>query len=165
MILSAIVAVSENNAIGVDNDLPWRLPDDLKFFKRTTMGCPVLMGRKTFESLGRPLPGRLNVVISRQKDLQLPEGVLLCNSLEEGIARIEQEGTEEGFVIGGGNIYKQAMPLLNKLYITQVHTVLDNADTFFPEVDKEKWQLTWEEHHDKDERHAYDFTFQEWERI
>lgn len=165
MILSAIVAVSENNAIGVNNDLPWRLPDDLKFFKRTTMGCPVLMGRKTFESLGRPLPGRLNVVISRQKDLQLPEGVLLCNSLEEGIARIEQEGTEEGFVIGGGNIYKQAMPLLNKLYITQVHTMLDNADTFFPEVDKEKWQLTWEEHHDKDERHAYDFTFQKWERM
>lgn len=165
MILSAIVAMSENNAIGKGNQLPWHLPDDLKFFKRTTIGKPVLMGRKTFESLGRPLPGRLNIVISRQKDLSLPDGVLLYNNLEAAIQRLAEENTEEGFIIGGGNIYQQAMPLLQQLYITQVHTVLKDADTFFPEVNTSEWEMTWQEKHDADEKHAYSFTFQKWVRI
>ena len=95
MILSAIVAVSDNNSIGRDNQLPWHLPEDLKFFKRTTLGKPVLMGRKTFESLGRPLPGRLNIVVSTQKNLVLPEGVLLFHNIDEAVARLEQENTEE----------------------------------------------------------------------
>src|ERR1700758_2604846 len=99
MIISFIVAVSDNNAIGRDNQLPWYMPEDLKFFKRTTLGKPVLMGRKTYESLGKPLPGRLNIVIS-SKNIELPEGVLLYHSLEEGIARLQQEPVDEGFVIG-----------------------------------------------------------------
>lgn len=165
MILSAIVAMSENNAIGVDNDLPWRLPDDLKFFKRTTIGSPVLMGRKTFESLGSPLKGRLNIVLSRSKELQLPEGVLLYDDLKDAIARLEEEGTEEGFIIGGGKIYEQSLPLLDRLYITRVHTELENADTFFPHVDHAHWKLSWKEEHATDEKHAHAFTFQKWDRI
>ncbi len=112
MTVSAIVAVSSNHAIGRDNDLPWYLPEDLKFFKRTTMGKPVLMGRKTFESLGRPLPGRVNIVLSTQRDLSLPEGVILCHTLEEGMERLKTEGNDEVFVIGGGKIFAEAMPLL-----------------------------------------------------
>ncbi|MCB0698466.1 MAG: dihydrofolate reductase [Chitinophagales bacterium] len=165
MILAAIVAMDENNAIGIDGGLPWHLPEDLKFFKRTTMGCPVLMGRKTFASLKKPLPGRLNIVISRQKDLELPEGVLLFDSLEDGLKRLAKEDANEGFVIGGGNIYEQSMKLVDRLYITVVHTKLDKADTHFPHVDHAHWKLSWKEEHEADERHQFAFTFQKWDRI
>lgn len=165
MILSAIVAMSENNAIGKDNDLPWRLPDDLKFFKRTTMGCPVLMGRKTFESLGRPLPGRLNIVVSGQEDLELPEGVLLYSDLNQALKRLEEEGTEQGFVIGGGKIYEQLMPHLDRIYLTKVHIVIEDAHTYFPHINHAHWKLSWQEEHGKDEKHAYPFTFQQWDRV
>ncbi len=165
MILSAIVAVSENNAIGVDNQLPWHLPDDLKFFKRTTLGKPVLMGRKTYESLGKPLPGRLNIVISRQQDLQLPEGVLLFQDLREGIERLEKEVTDEGFIIGGGKIFEETMDVLDRLYITKVAAVIPDATAFFPEVDHSHWKLVWEEEHAADEKHRYAFTFQQLESV
>lgn len=164
MILSAIVAVSENNAIGVNNQLPWHLPDDLKFFKRTTLGKPVLMGRKTYDSLGKPLVNRLNVVISRT-DVQLPEGVVLVHSIEDGIKRIKQEATEEGFILGGGIIFEQTMNIVDRLYITRVHTHLDGADTFFPDIEEGQWKLVWEEHHPEDEKHKYSFTFQQWDRL
>jgi dihydrofolate reductase len=165
MTISAIVAAAEDNAIGKQNGLPWYLPDDLKFFKRTTLGKPVLMGRKTFESLGRPLPGRLNIVISSQKDLQLPEGVLLYHSLDKGIERMQQEGTDEGFVIGGGKIFAEAMPSLDRLYITRVHTTVYGADAWFPEIDHSHWKLVWEEPHEADEANKYAFTFQKFEHI
>lgn len=165
MILSIIVAVAENNAIGRHNQLPWHLPEDLKFFKKTTMGKPVLMGRKTFESLGKPLPGRLNIVLSRQADLQLPEGVLLYNNLEEGTKRLEDEGTEEAFVIGGGKVFEEAMPLIDRMYITRVHADIPDADAFFPDIDHSHWKMVWEEAHPKDEKHQYAYTFQQYERI
>lgn len=165
MLVSAIVAVASNNAIGRDNALPWHLPEDLKFFKRTTMGKPVLMGRKTFESLGRPLPGRLNIVLSSQKDLTLPEGVVLCHSLEEGLAQLKAAGNDEVFVIGGGKIFADCLPLLDRLYITRIEFQPDDADVFFPEIDSSKWKLVWEEPHQADERHAYNYTFQKYERI
>ncbi|MEZ5017881.1 MAG: dihydrofolate reductase [Flavipsychrobacter sp.] len=165
MILAAIVAKDENNAIGKDNTLPWQLPDDLKFFMRTTMGKPVLMGRNTFDSLGKPLKGRLNIVLSSQKDLELPEGVLLFHSLEEGIKRLEEEGTEEAFIIGGGKVYEQSFPLLDRLYLTKVHTTIDGAMVYFPEVDEKEWALKWEEHHEADEKHQFSFTFQQLDRI
>lgn len=165
MIISAIVAVAENEAIGRDNELPWRLPDDLKFFKKTTMGKPVLMGRKTFESLGRPLPGRLNIVVSSHQDLQLPDGVVLCHSLDDALARLEQEDTDEGFIIGGGNVYKQLMPVTERVYLTRVHTIVDDAHAFFPHLSHTHWKLTWQEEHYKDDRHDFDFTFQQWDRI
>lgn len=165
MILSAIVAMSENNAIGKDNDLPWRLPEDLKFFKRTTVGKPVLMGRKTFESLGKPLVNRLNIVISSNKNLDLPEGVLLYDSIEKGIERLRQEDTDEGFIIGGAKIYEQTIAELDRIYITRVHTEINDADAYFPHVDHSHWKLAWKEAHEADEKHAYSFTFLRWERI
>ena len=165
MLLSAIVALSTNNAIGKDNQLPWHLPDDLKFFKRTTMGKPVLMGRKTYESMGKPLPGRLNIVVSHQKDLQLPEGVLLYNSLDEAIDRLEKEATDEAFIIGGGKIFEETMDQLDRLYVTNVKTVIEDATAFFPDIDHSHWKIVWEEDHAADEKHKYAFTFQQLERI
>src|SRR5580704_8680049 len=106
MILSFIVAVSDNNAIGKHNKLPWHLPEDLKFFKRTTMGKPVMMGRKTFESLAKHLPGRLHIVLSGNKEMALPEGVLLYDDIGKAMERMQQENADEGFIIGGGKIFK-----------------------------------------------------------
>lgn len=165
MIISAIVAMSENNAIGRNNDLPWRLPDDLRFFKKVTLGKPVLMGRKTYESLGKPLVNRLNIVVSSQQNLQLPEGVLLYHNLDEAIERMKQEPTEEAMIIGGGEIFTLTLPQTDRVYLTRVHTVIDDADTFFPHLDHTHWKLNWEEKRQKDERHAYDFTFQQWDRF
>jgi len=165
MTVSAIVAVSENNAIGHENKLPWNLPEDLKYFKRKTLGKPVLMGRKTFESLGKALPGRINIVLSRQADLQLPHGVLLYDSLDAALQKLEDDGTEEAFVIGGGHVFAEAMPLIDSLYITRVHTIIKEADTFFPEVDHSHWKLVWEEAHEADEKNNYAYTFEHYERI
>jgi len=165
MILSAIVAVAQNNAIGKDNQLPWHLPDDLKFFKKTTMGKPVLMGRKTFESMGKPLAGRLNIVVSRQNDLDLPEGVLLYNSLDEALQRLEQEPVDEAFIIGGGKIFEETINTTDRLYITRVDVIIDGATAFFPEIDHTHWKLIWEEPHQADGRHSFSFTFQQLERI
>src|SRR6185312_3005695 len=120
MILSFIVAVSENNAIGIRNTLPWHLPEDLKFFKRTTIGKPVIMGRKTYQSLGSPLPGRLNIVLSSQKDIILPAGVLLYNDVNAAIERLKQEKVEEGFIIGGGKVFETTMALAERMYVTRV---------------------------------------------
>ncbi|MCD6063373.1 MAG: folA [Flavipsychrobacter sp.] len=165
MILSAIVAADEHNAIGKNNQLPWHLPEDLKFFKRTTMGKPVLMGRKTYDSMGKPLPGRLNIVLSRQTGLNLPDGVLLVNDLQDAIKQLETEGTDEAFVIGGGKVFEEAMPLLDRLYFTEVKTTVEGADVFFPHVDHSHWKLVWEEAHTKDEKHAFDYTFKQYEHI
>jgi dihydrofolate reductase len=165
MTLSFIVAASENNAIGINNELPWQLPEDLKFFKRTTMGKPVIMGRKTYESLGRPLPGRLNVVMSKSEHLQLPEGVVQAESISEAIAVAEAEKKDEVFIIGGGKVFAESMHLADRLYITRVHTTISNADAFFPEIDHTHWKLVWQEQHKADDKHAYDYTFQQYERI
>ncbi len=165
MILSFIVAVSENNAIGKGNALPWHLPEDLKCFKRTTLGKPVLMGRKTYESLGRPLPGRLNIVVSGNKELELPDGVLLYNDINAAVERMQHETAEEGFIIGGGKIFEETMALADRMYITRVHTTIPDADVFFPDVDHTHWKLVWEEKHNADEKHKYSFDFQQYERI
>jgi len=165
MILSFIVAVSENNAIGKHNSLPWHLPEDLKFFKRTTMGKPVIMGRKTFESLGRALPGRLNIVLSRDKDLKVPDGVLVYEDINAAVERIQQEQSEEGFIIGGGKVFESTIDLVDRMYITRVHTTINDADAFFPNIDHTHWKLVWEEKHHVDDFHQFPFTFQRFERI
>jgi dihydrofolate reductase len=165
MILSFIVAIAENKAMGKNNSLPWHLPEDFKYFKKTTLGKPVLMGRKTFDSLGKPLSGRLNIVISTQKNLQIPEGVLLFHDIDSAIKRLEIENTEEAFIIGGAKIFEETMPLADRLYITRVHTVIPDADTFFPDMDHTHWKLVWNEDHPADERHKYAYTFQRYERI
>ncbi len=156
--INIIAAVADNGALGRDNQLLWHISEDLKFFKRTTLGCPVVMGRRTFESLGRALPGRLNVVVSRKgvmtgpdgSEMAFPEGVVVVDSLEKGLAAAEagadnDTGRSSGpaaaeiFIIGGGEIYRQAMPLADRIYITEVH-ISPEADTFFPTIDPRLWR-------------------------
>ena len=152
-----IVAIADNNAIGKDNALLWHISEDLKFFKRTTMGCPVIMGRKTFESIGRPLPKRQNIVISRGFDA--PEGVIVVGSLED--AYMAAEG-ERCFIMGGGQIYSQAMPDMDRLIVTHVHTVIEDADTFFPPVDPSVWIVESRSEMYHDEESGFDFEFVEY---
>jgi dihydrofolate reductase len=142
--LSIIVAMANNNAIGKDNQLLWHLPEDLQYFKRTTMGKPIVMGRKTFESIGRPLPGRLNIVITRQQDWQ-HDGVKIVHTIDDALRLAEAQsmidGIDEMMVIGGAEIYKTALPQADKLYVTRVDAEID-GDAFFPEIDSSVWQET-----------------------
>lgn len=163
MIVSIIVATSLNHAIGKDNQLLWHLPADLKFFKTTTMGCPVIMGRKTFQSIGRTLPGRQNVVITRDKNFNADNqfDLTVVGSIDEALVKLHAE--KEVFIIGGGEIYKQSIDSVDTIYITLVHTVID-GDVYFPEIDKSKFDLVWEEKHVADEKNKFDFTFQKFER-
>ena len=152
-----IVAIADNNAIGKDNALLWHISEDLKFFKRTTMGCPVIMGRKTFESIGRPLPKRTNIVVSRS-GYEAPEGVVVVSSLEEAFAAVPSE-TERAFVIGGGQIYSQAMSIADRLIVTHVHTVIEDADTFFPAIDPSVWSEAERSELQTDPETGYTFEF------
>lgn len=136
MKISLIVAMASNRAIGLNNEMPWHLSADLKKFKKITMGSPILMGRKTFESIGRPLPGRQNIIISRNKDYQQP-GCLVFKSIEEAIASCQQQ--DEIFIIGGATFYQAALPLADKLYLTEINKSF-TADTFFPVIDRNDWK-------------------------
>lgn len=184
-----IVAIADNNAIGKDNDLLWHISEDLKFFKRTTLGCPVIMGRRTFESIGRPLPKRLNIVVSRS-GYAAPVGVRVVASLEEAYALAESElpgsakhdnngvisapshvmsgeaeaSVQRAFVIGGGQIYAQALEMADRLIVTHVHTVISEADTFFPAIDPSVWQVADRSQMQHDEESGYDFEFVEYKR-
>ena len=157
-----IVAISDNNAIGRDNQLLWHISEDLKFFKRTTLGCPVIMGRKTFESIGRALPKRVNIVISR--GFSTAEEVAVTSSLEDAFKVAEETNLERCFVIGGGQIYSQALSLVDSLIVTHVHTVIEDADTFFPEIDPVIWQVAERSELFHDEESGYDFEFVEYIR-
>ncbi len=158
--LSLIAAVSENQVIGKHNQLVWHLPADMRFFKNTTMGHTLIMGRKTFESFGKPLPGRKSIVITRQKYWQY-EGVEIVHSLEEAIKAAPHD--EEVFIVGGAEIYRLALPLCEKMYLTIVHHQFE-GDTFFPPVDFSQWHLISEEKHPSNEKHAYAFSIREYER-
>ncbi len=162
MVLSSVVAASTNNIIGKDNQLLWRLPNDMKFFKNTTWGMPVVMGRKTFESLGKPLTGRTNIVITRKKDWTA-EGVKVVSNLDEAMATAADADAKEAFIIGGGEIYKQTMPLVHRIYITRVHAILE-GDTSFPFIDEKEWELLSQLDFKADEKHKYDYCFQVWQR-
>ena len=159
--LTMIVAAGENNEIGKNNDLIWHLRDDLKRFKSLTSGHFIIMGRKTFESFPKPLPNRTHVVISRQKDYQVPTGVLVVNSIEDAIDAAKSDN--QPYIIGGGEIYKQAMPFASKIELTRVHSTFD-ADTFFPEINMEEWKETDSKVHDNDEQHKHAFSFMTYER-
>lgn len=159
MIISLIAAVSENNVIGIDGDLPWHLPNDMKFFAQTTRGHHVLMGRKNFESIPpkyRPLPGRPNIVVSRQNDFH-GDGIHVFNDIETGIAFAKQQGETELFIIGGGEIYKQTIGIADRLYLTHVHTSLE-GHAFFPVFEKKLWQKEILLEHPKDDVHNFPFT-------
>lgn len=170
-----IVAISDNNAIGRDNALLWHISEDLKFFRRTTSGHPVIMGRKTYESIGRPLPKRTNIVVSRGSEA--PEGTLLAASLEDAFnlaekaiagsaAQAQPEGQAPArcFVIGGGQIYAQALEFADRLVVTHVHMEIENADTFFPEIDREIWRVDQRSELYTDEETGYTFEFVEYIR-
>lgn len=164
MQLSIVVAVAEDGAIGRNGVLPWRLSTDLQYFKAVTMGKPVIMGRRTWEERnGKPLKGRLNIVLSRTlKDV--PEGVLICENLDEALHAAEMRDFGQAAVIGGASLFAEAVPRADELHITRVHTRVPDADTFFPQIDLTPFNLAWEERHEADEKNEHAFTFQRWER-
>lgn len=165
-IISLIVAASSNNAIGRNNQLLWHLPADLKFFKNTTWALPVIMGRRTFESVGgKPLQGRTNIIVTRQPDQQSEyDNVWFASSLEDAIEQAKKLETTEIFIAGGAQIYQQAMPIANRIYMTRVHANFE-ADVFFPEFNVEEWKLVRSNDFEADEKHAYSFSIQQWDRI
>lgn len=158
-----IVAIADNNAIGRDNALLWHISEDLRFFRRNTLGCPVIMGRKTYESIGRPLPQRINIVVSRGS--QAPDGVALVHSLEEAFELADATNLERCFVMGGGQIYAQALDHADKLIVTHVHTVIEDADTFFPPIDPSVWQVSERSEIFHDEETGFDFEFVQYTRV
>jgi len=153
--ITIIAAVSENNALGKDNDLVWHLPDDFKRFKQLTTGHHIVMGRKTFESFPKPLPNRIHIVITRDKNYK-KEGAVVVHSLKEALKIAKKD--KQPYIIGGGEIYKQALPLTEKLELTRVHATVE-ADTFFPEIDEKEWELIHQEFHPKDDKHEFAFTY------
>jgi dihydrofolate reductase len=162
MKVSLIVAVAENGVIGRNNELPWRLSADLRRFKELTMGHAIIMGRKTFESIGRPLPGRRMLVVTRQPHFEAP-GVESVNSLDAALAAAARPGNEEAFVIGGAEIFRDATAHADWLYVTRVHAQVD-GDVFFPPLDKEQWRLKSAEQHQADAKNEYPVTFEVYER-
>ena len=153
--LTIIAAAGENNALGKDNGLVWHLPDDFKRFKKLTTGHHIIMGRKTFESFPQPLPDRTHVVITRRDNFK-KEGIVTVHSLERAIDF--SHGDPEAFIIGGGEIYNIAIEVADKIELTRIHGTFE-ADTFFPDIDEDKWELVKEEFHEKDEKHKYSFTY------
>lgn len=159
MLISLIVATAQNGVIGRDNQLIWHLPDDLKQFKRLTTGHPIIMGRKTFESIGKPLPNRTSIVITRNEHWQF-EGVIVVNSVQEAIEAARQTGTEEAFVIGGAEIYQMMLPASDKIYLTEV-TADFEGDAYFRIPDQNEWREVQRTAHNVDEKHAVAFDFVE----
>jgi len=160
--ITLIAAIAENKVLGKDNTIIWHLPDDFKHFKALTSHHYIIMGRKTFESFPKPLPNRTHVIITRQQDYVVPEGCIVVHSLKEALEKTKNE--PEVFVIGGGEIYHQALQYADKLELTQIHASFE-GDAFFPEFSTSDWQLVSENYHPKDERHAYAFTFQTYIRL
>lgn len=160
--ITIIAAIGKNNELGKDNQLLWHLPNDLKRFKNLTSGHPIIMGRKTYESLGKPLPNRTNIVVSRRDDW-FEEGILIVPTIKEAIKHAKKIN-EDIFIIGGGNIYEQTIALADRLEITRVEIEV-NADTFFPKIDEKKWQKIDEILHQKDEKHDYNYSYQTWRKI
>ena len=154
--IASIFAMSENRVIGKNNKLPWHLPADLKFFKATTLHHPILMGRKTYDSIGKPLPQRTSIIITRQPDYQVP-GTLVVNSLSEGIKEA-QRINRDIFIIGGAEILKEALPLIDTMYLTFIQATFD-GDVFYPEYNEQEWQEVWREDHQPDEKNKYPYSF------
>ena len=166
MTVSAIAALSRNRVIGKNNTLPWRLPDDMKFFMDTTKGHHVIMGRKNYDSLldkFKPLPHRVNIVITRQSNLQAP-GCIVLHDVKSGLEIARKSGEKECFIIGGAEIYKLAMPDTNRLYLTEIAATIE-GDTFFPQINKKEWKEVARKHHAADDRHQYAFDFVIYDRI
>jgi len=162
MQISLIVAMASHRVIGRKNQMPWHLPADLRHFKTVTMGKPVIMGRKTFESIGRPLPGRLNIVISRNTEW-FHEGVERVASLPDALSLVAAQ--DEVMIIGGGQLYKESLPMANKLYLTHIELDVDDADTWFPDYTQFEWQVMGSEQHLPDDKNPYHYRFETLLRI
>lgn len=164
--IALIVAMASNRVIGRDNQLPWHLPNDLKYFKATTLGKPVVMGRKTYESIGRPLPGRTNIVVTTNRAFR-PEGVEVVHSVDEGLDLAQRvakaDGVEELMVIGGAQLYEAVMPQVDRLYVTQVHAIVE-GDALFPELEFSQWQELSCERHKAGDNNPYDYSFIAYQR-
>lgn len=162
MTISIVVAASENNVIGKDNRLLWTLPNDMKFFKNTTWGMPVIMGRKTFESLGKPLAGRTNIIVTTRNNWH-PEGAIVVNTLEAAVEAARNTDALEAYIIGGGEIYRQSLPMCNRVYLTRVHTTIA-GDTYFPELPATEWTLHSRLDFPADTKHAFAYSFEVWDK-
>ena len=166
MIVSLIAALSKNNVIGRNNDLPWHLPDDMKYFMQSTKGHHSIMGRKNYDSIPekfRPLPNRTNIVVTRQPSFKAP-GCIVVNSVERGLEIAANNGEQEAFIIGGADIYRLGIPHADRLYLTEIDAVID-GDTYFPDIDYTRWKESSRKNHPADERHKYSFDFVVYEKI
>ena len=163
MLISIIVAVSENGIIGIKGGLPWHLSEDLKNFKKLTSGHAIIMGRKTYESIGKPLPNRKNIIISRNKAFKA-DGCFIFDSVSEAIKHAGETAEDESFIIGGGEVYRQSLELADKVYLTKVKVSLE-GDTFFPELEKNSWKILSVQSFKKDNKNEYDFDIIEYQRI
>lgn len=161
--IALIAAFTQNRVLGKDNQLVWNLPKDMRFFKTKTMGYPVVMGRKTFESFGKLLPGRTNIIVTRNPAYHA-EGAVVVSSLEEAIAEAKKHTSDTIFVAGGSEIYHQALPVADTMYLTHIHTDLD-GDAFFPDFPESEWQVAEKEMIPADGKHAYSFDFVTWKRL
>lgn len=162
MMISMIAAMAHDRVIGLDNQMPWHLPADLAHFKRVTLGKPVLMGRKTFESIGRPLPGRRNLVISRNPDYRA-DGVEVIDSVDAALALLAGSDVAELMVIGGGHLYGQLLPWADRLYLTRIDLAVE-GDTRFPAFDENDWSCIEREPHQSDEKNPHPYCFETWQR-
>jgi len=162
MIVSSIFAVSRNGVIGKDNRIPWYLPADLKYFKKRTLGHHVIMGRKTFESIGKALPKRTNIVITRNP-FYVATNCIIVNSVEEALSIAQDNGDEEAFIIGGSQIFEKALAYIDRLYLTEVDLEVD-GDVFLPELDKTQWEVVFSETHQADEKNEHGYTYYTHER-
>jgi dihydrofolate reductase len=163
MNISLVVAAATNNTIGKDGKMPWHLPNDMKYFKNVTWGMPVVMGRKTFESLGKVLPGRKNIVITRQAGWQT-DGTVAVKSIDDALFVAKATDTKEVMVIGGGEIYKALFDKASRIYLTRVEAEPE-GDTFFPALNPKEWHLVNQQIHEADEKNPYNYSFQLWERL
>lgn len=157
-----MVAASENNIIGANNDIPWKLSTDFKYFKNKTWGMPVIMGRKSFDAMKTALPGRINIVITRRTDWH-PEDVFISHTINDAIKKAKESEAKEIFIIGGGKIFKETIDIVDRIYLTRVHAKVE-GDTYYPEIDKSVWKLVSSESHPADAKNNYPYTFEVWEK-
>lgn len=163
MLVSAIVATARNNVIGKDNDIPWYLPADLKYFKKVTLNHHIIMGRNCFRSIGRPLPKRTNIVLTRDPFF-IASNLIVANSVEEALTIAHDNNEEEVFIIGGGQIYEQTLPYWDKIYLTEVDVDVE-GDVFFPAIKTDEWEVLSSERHEPDEKNEYAYTFKVLQRL
>jgi dihydrofolate reductase len=161
--LSHIVAASDNNIIGIKNGLPWRLSSDFKYFKNKTWAMPVIMGRNTFESMKKDLPGRINIVLTKKQEWH-PQNIFVAHELNEAIEKAKESEAKEIFIIGGGEIFKQTMDKIDRIYLTRVHTKIE-GDTYYPELNKKQWKLIKSQSFPANEKNNFPFSFEVWEKV